>query len=84
MSLKNIGSELKAARKAKGATQKTMAVYTGIVYSTISKMENGRYTGSIDLFEKYANAVGLELIVKPKAHIFPRFDQLKQLFPEDG
>jgi transcriptional regulator with XRE-family HTH domain len=83
MSLKNIGSELKAARKAKGVTQKTMAAYTGIVYSTISKMENGRYTGSVDLLEKYTNAVGLELTVKHKAHIFPRFDQLKQLFPED-
>ncbi|WP_368501968.1 helix-turn-helix transcriptional regulator [Photobacterium sp. 1_MG-2023] len=78
-----IGNTIAKARKASGATQKQMAERTGINKTTLSEIENGRFTGSLDIFERYLDAVGLQLEVTPKQHQLPNWDELDELFGED-
>lgn len=78
-----IGKEIASQRKAQGFTQKQMAEQTGINKTTLSEIENGRFTGSLDIFERYIDAVGLQLQVAPKKHILPDWDDIEELFGED-
>ncbi|QUJ70485.1 helix-turn-helix transcriptional regulator (plasmid) [Photobacterium sp. GJ3] len=78
-----IGNTIAKTRKASGATQKQMAERTGINKTTLSEIENGRFTGSLDIFERYLDAVGLQLEVTPKQHQLPNWDELDELFGED-
>lgn len=78
-----IGKHIAQARKTLGHTQKQLAETTGIHKSTLSEIENGRFTGSLDIFERYLDAVGLELNVAPKQHQLPDWDALDNLFAED-
>ncbi|KKC99672.1 MULTISPECIES: helix-turn-helix domain-containing protein [Photobacterium] len=79
----SIGKAIATARKARGATQKAMAEQTGINKTTLSEIENGRFTGSLDIFERYLDAVGLQLQVSPKQHQLPDWDDIDTLFDED-
>lgn len=79
----NIGKAIATARKARGATQKAMAEKTGINKTTLSEIENGRFTGSLDIFERYLDAVDLQLQVSPKQHQLPDWDDIDTLFDED-
>ncbi|GAB6260486.1 helix-turn-helix transcriptional regulator [Photobacterium sp. 53610] len=78
-----IGKAVAQARKALGATQKQMAERTGIHKTTLSEIENGRFTGSLDIFERYLDAVDLQLEVIPKQHQLPDWDDIENLFDED-
>ncbi|NLQ18007.1 helix-turn-helix transcriptional regulator [Marinomonas sp. M1K-6] len=78
-----IGEKICAARKALKKTQKQMAEQTGIHKSTLSLIENGRFTGSLDILERYLDAVGLTLEVAPKKHRLPQWDEIEALFAED-
>ncbi|UTM60070.1 helix-turn-helix domain-containing protein [Photobacterium sp. CCB-ST2H9] len=78
-----IGKAVAQARKTLGATQKQMAERTGIHKTTLSEIENGRFTGSLDIFERYLDAVGLQLEVIPKQHQLPDWDDIENLFDED-
>ncbi|MCL2894662.1 helix-turn-helix domain-containing protein [Brenneria tiliae] len=61
-----IGQKIADARKSMGKTQQQMADITGIVKTTLSKIENGRFTGSLDILERYLESVGLQLSAEPK------------------
>lgn len=82
-SRQQIGETIAHARKALGRTQKQLSEATGIHKSTLSEIENGRFTGSLDIFERYLDAVGLEISATPKQHQLPDWDELNDLFGDD-
>ncbi|PML57254.1 transcriptional regulator [Vibrio lentus] len=49
----------------------------------ISEIENGRFTGSFDIFERLLNAVDLQFEVVEKIHQLPSWDEIEELFAED-
>jgi len=53
-----IGKEIRLARKGLGYTQKSLSEKTKVNKTTISEIENGRFTGSFDIFERVLDGVG--------------------------
>lgn len=82
-SRQEIGDAVSESRKALGYTQQRLAELTGINKTTISEIENGRFTGSFDIFERLIDAVGLQFDVIPKQHKLPDWDDIDSLFSED-
>lgn len=78
-----MGDAVSESRKALGYTQQRLAELTGINKTTISEIENGRFTGSFDIFERLIDAVGLQFDVIPKQHKLPDWDDIDSLFSED-
>ncbi|MEZ8493483.1 helix-turn-helix domain-containing protein [Vibrio splendidus] len=78
-----IGLKVKHARKDKGWTQVQVSKLTRINKTTISEIENGRFTGSFDIFERLLNAVDLQFEVVEKIHQLPSWDEIEELFAED-
>lgn len=78
-----IGKEIRLARKALGYTQKILSEKTKVNKTTISEIENGRFTGSFDIFERVIDGVGLQFEVGKKKHILPHWDEIEALFAED-
>jgi transcriptional regulator with XRE-family HTH domain len=78
-----IGKKIRTGRKTLGITQQTLSELTRINKTTISEMENGRFTGSFDLFERVLDAVGLQFEVAQKKHTLPDWDEIESLFSED-
>ena len=79
-----IGKEIRLARKGLGYTQKSLSEKTKVNKTTISEIENGRFTGSFDIFERVLDAVGLQFNVSPKQHSLPHWDEIEKMFSEDG
>jgi transcriptional regulator with XRE-family HTH domain len=77
-----IGEKVRAARKSKGYTQQKLSKLTRINKTTISEIENGRFTGSFDIFERILDEVGLQFEVMQKKHILPDWDEIEALFAE--
>lgn len=46
-------------------------------------MENGRFTGSFDLFEKVLNGVSLQFEVVKLKRVFPDWDEIEEIFAEE-
>lgn len=82
-SRQEMGDAVSESRKALGYTQQRLAELTGINKTTISEIENGRFTGSFDIFERLLDAVGLQFDVIPKQHKLPDWDDIDSLFSED-
>lgn len=61
-----IGSELQTLRVQKGLTVRELAEASGVHYSNIAKIENGRYNVSVDILGKVADALGYKLTFEPK------------------
>jgi len=78
-----IGQEIRSARKKLGYTQKVVSEKSTVHKTTISEIENGRFTGSFDLFEKVLNCVGLQFEVAPKKYELPNWYEIESLFKED-
>lgn len=78
-----IGKAVRASRAALGYTQLALSELTGIHKSTISEIENGRFSGSFDIFERLLDALGLTFEVGYKQHRLPDWDELDTLFTED-
>lgn len=78
-----MGKLIAQTRKDLGCTQQQIAERTGIVKTTLSKIENGRFTGSIDIFERYLEAVGLQIQLEPRHHTLPKWDEIDALFEGD-
>jgi len=78
-----IGKEIRLARKALGYTQKALSEKTRVNKTTISEMENGRFTGSFDIFERVLDGVSLQFEVNKKRRELPHWDEIKALFAED-
>lgn len=60
-----------------------MSKETNIHKTTISEMENGRFSGAFSIIETYLDALGLDVYVAPKAKKLPRWDEIDELFGED-
>ena len=56
-----IGSELQTLRVQKGLTVRELAEASGVHYSNIAKIENGRYNVSVDILGKVADALGYKV-----------------------
>ncbi len=79
-----IGKKVSLERKALGFTQRELSELTRINKTTISEIENGRFTGSFDIFERVLDAVGLQFDVSPKQHSLPHWDDIENMFSEDS
>ncbi|SFT15147.1 hypothetical protein SAMN05444586_102937 [Acinetobacter bohemicus] len=51
-----------------GYTQKALPEKIRVNKTTISEIENGRFTGSFDIFERVLNGVSLQFEVNKKRH----------------
>ena len=58
-----IGKKVRVARKTLGCTQQNLSELTMINKTTISEIENGRFTGAFYIFEHVLDAVGLMIIL---------------------
>ena len=79
-----IGKKISIERRALGYTQQKLSELIRINKTTISEIENGRFTGSFDIFERVLDAVGLQFNVSPKQHSLPHWDEIEKMFSEDG
>jgi transcriptional regulator with XRE-family HTH domain len=77
-----IGKEIRLARKGLGYTQKSLSEKTKVNKTTISEIENGRFTGSFDIFERVLDGVGLEFEVNKKKFKLPQWDEIEEIFSE--
>ncbi|WHR58745.1 helix-turn-helix domain-containing protein [Acinetobacter haemolyticus] len=77
-----IGKKVKEARKSKGYTQKKLSELTRINKTTISEIENGRFTGAFDIFERILDEVELQFGIEQKKHVLPDWDEIEELFTE--
>jgi transcriptional regulator with XRE-family HTH domain len=57
-----IGAELQTLRVQRGLTVRELAEASGVHYSNIAKIENGRYNVSVDILGKVADALGYKLV----------------------
>jgi len=78
-----IGDAVKNSRKQLGFTQQEVSNLSGINKTTISEIENGRFSGSFDIFERVLGAVELQFEVSPKKHTLPDWDRISDIFSED-
>ena len=78
-----VGELARQTRKAGGQTQKYWTGVTGIHPSTLSQIENARFYGSLDILERYLDALGLELIAQPKQQRFPDWDEIEEMFRDE-
>ena len=78
-----IGKKIRLARKGLGYTQKSLAEKTKVNKTTISEIENGRFTGSFDIFERVLDGVGLQFEVNKKKFNLPQWDEIEEIFSED-
>lgn len=58
-----IGQRLKDIREAQGLTTTQLAERCGLVQSTISKIENGRWSASLDMLSRLCEALGARVEV---------------------
>jgi len=58
---KTIGGKLRSVRKAQGATLVELAKRSGVDAATISRIETGRMTGTLESHAKLARALGVRL-----------------------
>ena len=80
----DIGKQISTSRKALGYKQQKLSEIAGINKTTISEIENGRFMGSFDIFERLLDAVDLQFEVTSKQHSLPDWDTIEDIFSEDG
>lgn len=59
--MKGLGDQIRTLRKAKKLTLVEIAKTTGIDQATLSRIENGRMTGTLDSHRRIADALGVRL-----------------------
>ncbi|MEO1244798.1 MAG: helix-turn-helix transcriptional regulator [Pseudomonadota bacterium] len=77
----NIGSQACARRKLAGLSQTDAGSQIQAHRNEISRIENGKFTGSIATFTRYLNLLGLSLRVEISRS--PSLEDLDALFNED-
>ncbi len=83
LSREKIGLRLKAARKERRISQSKAAEGIGIDRSIVSKIETGRYTGSLKTYERYLASLGYVLTIKTEEPQQTDFDTLGEIFNDD-
>ena len=71
-----------AERKRRKITQNDIASKLKTDRSQISRIENGRYQGSLQLLERYLTLLGLELTASPMNRR-PTLDELDSTYDDD-
>ncbi len=82
MSRESIGDQLMAERKRRHFSQGDIASKLKVDRSQISRIENGRYQGSLQLLERYLTLMGLELTATP-LNRRPTLDELDSIYDDD-
>lgn len=82
MSRESIGNQLMAERKRRYLSQSDIASKLKVDRSQISRIENGRYQGSLQLLERYLTLMGLELTATP-INRRPTLDELDSIYDDD-
>ena len=59
-----IGAQIKAIRESQGMTQQDLADKTGMIRTTISKIESGKFGYSLDILEKVIIPLKAELKIE--------------------
>lgn len=62
----NTGKIILTLRERRSLSRKELAELSGFAYSQIWNWENNKVCPSMDNFYRIANAVGYEIIIKPK------------------
>ncbi|MCM8776206.1 MAG: XRE family transcriptional regulator [Candidatus Omnitrophica bacterium] len=73
--LKNLGQRIRKLRKEKNITLIEIAKQTGIAQATLSRIETGVMTGTVESHEKIAEALGIGL-AELYSGIDRRYDQI--------
>lgn len=63
-----LATQLRAARVAQKVTLKALANKSGVHWVTLSRFENGRSDLGVTKLDRVAQALGLELTLKPAKH----------------
>lgn len=71
-----------AERKRRKITQNDIASKLKTDRAQISRIENGRYQGSLQLLERYLTLLGLELTASPMNRR-PTLDELDSIYDDD-
>jgi transcriptional regulator with XRE-family HTH domain len=79
--LEQIGAKARERRKLQGLTQAQAAARIQAHRNEISRIENGRFTGSVLTLAKYLQLLGLRLTVEVARR--PTLDELPELFGGD-
>lgn len=66
MDREKIIARLKKIRLERGLTQKDVADIMGIAQTSLSRIEAGTHSPSVDLLERYADAVGCRIDIVSK------------------
>lgn len=74
-----IGSRLRELREAQGLTTTQLGERCGLTQSTISKVENGKWSVSLDILSKVCEALGAELNINDKDMKIEDIDNVNQL-----
>ncbi len=79
--LLEIGKKARSRRKMLGQSQAQAAQEIHAHRNEISRIENGKYSGSLATFVRYLNLLGLSLCTQVSQH--PTLEDLDSLFNED-
>jgi len=83
LSREKIGLRLKVARKDRRISQAKAAEDIGVDRSIVSKIETGRYTGSLKTYERYLASLGYVLTIETEEPQQTDFDTLGEIFNDD-
>lgn len=66
MNKKELGQVVQKLRQNKGMTVRQLGEKSGVIYSNISKLENGKYNASIDVLNNILRHLDAELTITCK------------------
>ena len=83
MSRIDIGKQLSKERQQQNYNQVDVAAKLKCDRAVISRIENGRYQGSLQIFERYLNFLGFELTISAIKPTRPTLDDMVGAY-DDG
>lgn len=64
MNIQEMGKTIKARRQALGIDQKSLSEISGVAVHTISNIEQGKANPTVEILNRLAEALGMELRMK--------------------
>ncbi|MBI3313544.1 MAG: helix-turn-helix transcriptional regulator [Candidatus Omnitrophica bacterium] len=80
--LKNLGQRIRTLRKTKGITLIEISKKTGIAQATLSRIETGAMSGTVESHEKVAEVLGIGLS-ELYSGVDSRYDEIAHTKPEE-
>lgn len=78
-----IGLQLKIERKKQKFSQLDAAEKLSCDRAVLSRIENGRFQGSLQIYERYLNLLRFELTISPIAPSRPSLDNMEGIYDDD-